>query len=480
MRIAAEEGAQVTVRGGGLSSLCAADGAVMLDLSAWLNTAVALGDTVRVGGGATMNTLLDALATESRVVPVGISGLAGLGLATRGGVGYLTRSLGLTVDFIEEVELVVPGGATYTLSDASTGDEAELWWGVRGCAPSFGVVTSATFRSHAIGPVFVHRAVLPVEALGAYFALAPSLPRDTSISAVVGSRPGAETEPVLFTITVHAGDGDAGVERTLASMRALAARAGVQPMSERTGSYRFLEGVPAMAIPGPDGDEPHSPQAPMPGEPRGFFFGKSRFFPASLDDAFAEIVVEQARAAPTPLCRIDFQQTGGALADVDNEATAFWGRDSEWNVPLNAITADPARDREACTAWGRETMAALAPASIGVYSVELAARLPRDARRGRRRVRRQPSPAARAQGPGRSRRRARELPPDLIAPRTLRAWISQFLDVIPDRRLRATSPSPTTSSSTRSGSSPPVSNATARVRSSTARSAPVTTASGCT
>ena len=74
MRIAAEEGAQVTVRGGGLSSLCAADGAVMLDLSAWLNTAVALGDTVRVGGGATMNTLLDALATDSRVVPVGISG----------------------------------------------------------------------------------------------------------------------------------------------------------------------------------------------------------------------------------------------------------------------------------------------------------------------------------------------------------------------------------------------------------------------
>ena len=109
----------------------------------------------------------------------------------------------------------------------------------------------------------------------------------------------------------------------------------------------------------------------MPGEPRGFFFGKSRFFPAALDDAFAEIVIEQARAAPTPLCRIDFQQTGGALADVDNEATAFWGRDSEWNVPLNAITPDPTRDREACIEWGRKTMAALAPASIGVYSVEL-------------------------------------------------------------------------------------------------------------
>src|SRR3954468_24610323 len=133
MRVVAEEGAQVTVRGGGLSSLCAADGAVMLDLSAGLDTAVALDDRVRVDGGATMGRMLDALAPSSRIVPVGISALAGLGLATRGGVGYLTRSLGLTLDFVEEVELVVPGGATYTLSDASTGDEADLWWAVRGC-----------------------------------------------------------------------------------------------------------------------------------------------------------------------------------------------------------------------------------------------------------------------------------------------------------------------------------------------------------
>ncbi|MGH8985647.1 MAG: FAD-binding protein, partial [Acidimicrobiia bacterium] len=82
-------------------------------------------------------------------------------------------------------------------------------------------------------------------------------------------------------------------------------------------------------------------------------------------------VIDRARAAPTPLCRIDFQQTGGALADVANDATAFWGRDAEWNVPLNAITSDAARDREACMAWGRETMDALAPSSVGVYSVEL-------------------------------------------------------------------------------------------------------------
>ena len=371
LRIAGDEGSQVTVRGGGLSSLCAVDGAVMLDLSAWLDTALTFGDRVRVGGGATMGTMLDALEPDSRIVPVGISGLAGLGLATRGGVGYLTRSLGLTLDFLEEVELVVPGGAIHTLSDASVGDEADLWWAVRGCAPSFGVVTSATFRSHALGPVFVHRAVLPVETLGAYFEHAPALPRETSLSAVVGSRPGGGTEPVLFTITVYAGDDDAGAERTAASMRELAARAGVESMAERSGSYRFLEGVPAMSIPGVEGGEPLVPQAPALGEPRGFFFGKSRFFPSSLDGAFADLVIERARAAPTPMCRIDFQHTGGALADVDNEATAFWGRDSEWNVPLNAITADPMRDREACIAWGRDTMAAFASSSTGVYSVEL-------------------------------------------------------------------------------------------------------------
>src|SRR5690349_7810351 len=142
MRIAEATGASVTVRGGGLSSTCVADGAIMIDLSVHLDHAAIDGDMLVAGGGATVGTMLDALAGTGRRVPAGIVRLAGLGLVTRGGVGFLTRSLGLTLDHLVSVELVLASGEVLRLSAGSGGDEAELWWAVRGCAPSLGVVTS--------------------------------------------------------------------------------------------------------------------------------------------------------------------------------------------------------------------------------------------------------------------------------------------------------------------------------------------------
>ncbi|WP_244970710.1 hypothetical protein [Gordonia jinghuaiqii] len=122
---------------------------------------------VEVQGGATVGAVLGALADpdlpdsalsdSGRVIAVGIVGLAGFGLATRGGVGYLTRSVGLTLDHLVEIELVLPDGEVVRLDEDSTGTGAELWWAVRGCAPSFGVVTSAVLRTVAHGPVLVDR-----------------------------------------------------------------------------------------------------------------------------------------------------------------------------------------------------------------------------------------------------------------------------------------------------------------------------------
>lgn len=194
MKIARESECSVTVRGGGLSSCCVANDAIMVDLSTHLDHAVSDKDVVVVGGGTTMGTMLDALVRDARTVPIGIVRLAGLGLATRGGVGYLTRSLGLTVDQLVSIELVVPSGEVLRLSDDSVGADADLWWAVRGCAPSFGVVTSATLRTHATGPMFVDRMVVAPDALTAYFDIAPGLPRHTSMSVVLGIVPDAPRE----------------------------------------------------------------------------------------------------------------------------------------------------------------------------------------------------------------------------------------------------------------------------------------------
>ncbi|MDF3306024.1 FAD-binding oxidoreductase [Rhodococcus sp. T2V] len=369
MRVAHRTGGTVTVRGGGLSSNCVADDAVMLDLSAQMNTARPEDDRVVVAGGATVGTMLDALAPTGRVVPVGIVGHAGFGLVTRGGVGYLTRSLGLTVDQLLEVELVLPSGEVVHLSDASTGDEADLWWAVRGCAPCFGVVTSAVLRTHPQGPVWVDRMVLGLDALATYFRVAPTLPRDTTMGAVLGYSALSADEPVLFVYTACASDDASDIDRARAAATSVAAVSGsVLYRSETTGNY--LSGLPEFAPPGADGEEPEPIRLPQPGDHRGSFFGKAVFTGPTLDSHLAEALATQIRGAPTRECRIDFQHTGGALADVGDGDTAFWGRSGEWNIPINAIWSDP-YDGAACLSWAGGTLDALAPHTTGVYSVEV-------------------------------------------------------------------------------------------------------------
>ena len=373
MATANATGAPVTVRGGGLSSTCVADDAVMLDLSAHLSTARPNGDRVVVAGGATVATMLDALAPMGRVVPVGIVGHAGMGLATRGGVGYLTRSVGLTLDHLVGVELVLPSGEIVHLSDESAGEETDLWWAVRGGAPYVGVVTSAELRSHNIGPVWVDRLVVGLDALATYVDVAPGLPRDTTMGAVLGWSPLSPDEPVLFVYTACASSGadDAAIGHARDATSAVAAGARSAPLYRRESSGRYLGDLPEFAIPGQDGAEPEPIRLPQPGDgPRGSFFGKSVFTGPTLDRPLADAPADRIRAAPTPACRIDFQHTGGALADVDDTDTAFWGRPGEWNIPLNAIWGE-ADDAVECMTWARDTLRALDAYRLGVYSVEL-------------------------------------------------------------------------------------------------------------
>ncbi|MET9365071.1 FAD-binding oxidoreductase [Streptomyces sp. NPDC006632] len=375
MREATATATRVTVRGGGLSSNCVADGAVMLDLSAYLHHARTDGRRVIVEGGATMATMLGVLAPAGRTVPVGVVGHAGLGMATRGGIGHLTRSLGLTLDHLVGVEVVLPSGDVVHLSERSSGEEADLWWAVRGCAPTVGVVTSAVLRTHEAGPVRVHRAVVGLDALATYFRVAPELPRDTTMSAVLGHTPLSPDEPVLFVHTVCASPRDEALARA-ASATSAVFDASASPLYRSQTTVRTPAGLPEFAIPGAGGAEPEPVRLPGPGDgPRGSFFGKAAFTGATLDAEIAASLAERIRIAPTRACRIDFQHTGGALADIDDTATAFWGRDAQWSIPLNAVWQEPAAG-EACRTWARDTLQALATHTIGFYNVELRPGLP--------------------------------------------------------------------------------------------------------
>lgn len=368
--VARDFGYPITVRGGSHSSLCAADEALMIDLSAHCGHIILQGDYATVGGGATMGHVLATLGEQSRLIPVGVARTPGMGLALQGGIGHLTRSLGLTLDYIHAVEIVTSSGDVLQLSAQTSGDEADLWWAVRGCAPNFGIVTAMTVRTLAApARVFAQRLVLKVDALPGYFKLAPTLPRSISASAVVGPPAGAPGEPVLFLYIVHAGDGANGLNQVREVARTLIMHSGAPPLLEHGDFYPYHD-MPPMDVPALSGF-PLATLPEMPStNPRIFAVKKSPFV-KNLDTGAAVGLIEAIRTAPTSLCRIDLQQCGGALSDISLKATTFWNRDFEWSCPIIGSSTGRDDDCEACANWVRKVAQLLAPYTVGTYSVEI-------------------------------------------------------------------------------------------------------------
>jgi hypothetical protein len=386
LKIARDFGYPVTARGGGLSPLCAGDQAVMIDLSAHLSGGALIGNDARMGGGATMGALLNLLAPQARLVPVGVALIPGMGLALRGGVGHLTRSAGLTLDHVREVEIVVPSGEVLTLSDQSRGDEADLWWAVRGAGPHFGVVTSVTFRSRpAPARLFARQLVLTLDALPAYLELSTTLPRDVSASAALGPPAAGPGAPVLFVYIVCAGHSAADEAKVQEFTRRLVEAGGANPLFDQADTYPYPE-MPPYDIPalgGKDtaasadqrwGELPAASQT----ERRLFKYEKCPFL-KPLDARAAAGLADVIRAAPTPSCRIDLQHCGGALGDVTATATAVWNRQFEWNCPVIGAWIGRDGKREACTDWVKQVLQILAPYTVGAYSVEIVPGLPETA-----------------------------------------------------------------------------------------------------
>lgn len=148
-----EQGLLIAVRGGGHNGagLGSVDGGLMIDLSAMRQVQV---DTarrrVRVQGGCVWNDVDKATSPHGLAVPTGFISSTGVGgLTLGGGVGYLTRHYGLTIDSLLAVEMVLADGRVVTASEQ---ENADLFWAVRGGGGNFGVVTSFLFRGQSAGP----------------------------------------------------------------------------------------------------------------------------------------------------------------------------------------------------------------------------------------------------------------------------------------------------------------------------------------
>ena len=351
LRLAREEDLVVAVRCGGHSipGLSTCDDGIVIDLSRMRGVEVdPERRTARITGGSLLGDLDDAAQAHGLVCPVGVvshTGVAGLTLG--GGMGRLQRKHGLTIDNVLAVELVTADGRVVR---ASEDEHPELFWGVRGAGPNFGIVTSFEFRLHPLEHEITYGTVVhPLdrarELAGLWRDLAENGPDELFLS--FGVTDAAEA----YLTVLHSGPPDQA-ERDLAELRAFG-----PPTEDSIKPMPYLE-------------TQHLADESQAWGHR--FYMKSAFLPA-LTDEVVDLCVEHATRGPEGAeSGFSVWAWGRRISDVAEDATAFTGRGAAAWLAAETMWDDAELDDQ-CRAWGRDALADLAPyASDGRYVNDVA------------------------------------------------------------------------------------------------------------
>ena len=356
-------GLEIGVRCGGHSviGLSIPDGGLMIDLSRMRRVRIEA-DKRRafVQGGALLGDLDRASLAHGLATTAGNVSHTGVGgLTLGGGIGWLAREFGLACDNVISAEVVTADGQ---ILRASATQEPDLYWAIRGGGGNFGVVTEFEFRLHPIA-----NSVLTVDffydvddappVLRAWRELGPAAPRQAIYTAWVGNAPEwpflpAELHGRLLANAgfVWVGDPAEG-RRLIEPLRQVKA-----PLAEATAELTYLELQTA-------GDERNAPGT------RRYWKGHYlRELPDAAIEAFLSRGGELDGAIPA---NAGFQVFGGAIADVDDDETAYSQRDAVFEMVTSPGWTDPAED-DARIMGARRFAAALEPFASGVYVNTLA------------------------------------------------------------------------------------------------------------
>jgi len=350
--IARETGIELAVRGGGHSGpgfgVC--DDGIVLDLSAMKALDIdADGHTAWAETGLTAGEYTNAAGAHRLATGFGDTGSVGIGgLTLGGGIGFLLRKHGMTIDDLLAAEVVTAGGEILQVDDQMHPD---LFWAIRGGGGNFGVATRFRFRLHEVPSIVGGILMLPAtpEVITSFIEEAEAAPEELTTIANVMKAPPMPFIPeehhgelAIFALMAYAGDTDAG-QRAVAPLRALA-----EPLADLIRPMTYPE------IYMPD-EEDYHPIA----------VGKTRFTD-KLDAEAIATILDRVESSTAMMAVTQIRALGGAMARVPDDATAFAHRRSRFMVTV-ANVYERVEDTPTHQAWVDELAGALDLDGRGAY-----------------------------------------------------------------------------------------------------------------
>ena len=346
-------GFDIAVRSGGHSGAGhgTVDSGVVIDLRGLATISVdPQARTVWAGGGALAGDVLRAAAEHGLVVPFGDAATVGVGgITTGGGVGYLSRQHGLTIDNLLAAEVVLADGRI-VLTDAHK--EPELFWAIRGGGGNFGVVTRFQFQATPLAEVTGGMLIIPADAttIAAFVRAAQDAPETLGVIAnVMPAFPAPfipETHrgrPMILANMAFAGPADEA-DKVLAPFRALA-----KPFLDTLKRGPYLSLYP---------DE----EVPRPGTPE-----QATLFVTEIDQAAGQTIIDFVNNSDSVIRLVQIRVLGGAVNRVPVDATAYAHRQSPIMLYMVNFWANPA-ERSKRQQWLADLTAALHQGDDGVYA----------------------------------------------------------------------------------------------------------------
>lgn len=350
---------EIAVRGGAHSmpGVSTVDHGLVIDLSALNQVSVdPVTRRARVGGGALLGDLDAATQEHGLAVPAGLVSHTGVGgLTVGGGMGWLTRLAGLTIDNLVSVEVVTADGR---ILRADNDENDDLFWAIRGGGGNYGVVTEFEFRLHDVDPI-CHLGLLfwslddGAEVLRIARDTIPGLPRTMNVIIAGVNAPPAPFVPEQYRLqpgyalmVVGFGSADEHAS-TLRQIR-----------DTRPPLWEFVDSMPYVAL----------QQMLDEANAWGFYGYDKGTYVTDLTDEVIEAVTEQLPAKNSPLSVLLFYRLDEAYSEVPEDATAFsGGRSPRYAVFIIGLCPVPELF-EPERAWVRSFWEALRPHSIDIGS----------------------------------------------------------------------------------------------------------------